>query len=122
MSAEHDGGDAGADAEPRRLADLLAATVGRRGWGSRLEGAQVHQRWTEIAGTQLAAHAEPVRLHGGVLVVRVESTAWATQMRYLSRQLAERANAVLGGQPVRRVTLVVGRLTDSRQPKGPSTR
>ncbi|MDQ3974766.1 MAG: DUF721 domain-containing protein [Actinomycetota bacterium] len=122
MSAEHDAGDAGGHLEPRRVAELLAATAGRRGWGSRLEGAQVHHRWAEIAGTPLDAHAEPIRLHGGVLVVRVDSAAWATQMRYLSGQLAERVNAVLGEQTVRRVTVVVGPLADSRQADGPSTR
>lgn len=96
--------------DPPSFADLLRGrTAERPGWSVRLEGARVHEFWREIAGEQLAAHAEPVRLHGGVLVVRAESTVWATQVRYLSAQLAERANAVLGEGQVTQVTVVSGR-------------
>lgn len=96
--------------DPVPLADLVrGATAERRGWAVRLEGARVHERWTEIAGDQLAQHAEPVRLHGGVLVVHADSATWATQVRYLSAALADRANAVLGAGQVTQVTVVTGR-------------
>jgi predicted nucleic acid-binding Zn ribbon protein len=97
-------------APPAPLADLLGDWTARRGWARRLEGARVHDRWEEIAGAQVAAHSEPVRLHGGVLVVRVDSPSWATQVRYLSAELAERANAVLGAGSVERVVVVTGTL------------
>ena len=97
-------------APPAPLQELLANLSSRRGWGRRLESARVHDHWEEIAGAQVAAHTEPVRLHGGVLVVRAESSAWATQVRYLSGELAARANAVLGAGQVERVVLVTGRL------------
>ncbi|MDP8971117.1 MAG: DUF721 domain-containing protein [Actinomycetota bacterium] len=105
--------------EPRSAADLLSAVVRRRGWAARLQGAGVHDRWIEIAGEQLAAHAQPVRLHGGVLLVRAESAAWATEIRYLSMQLVDRVNAVLGPDQVRRVTVVTGPVRDVESPKPP---
>jgi predicted nucleic acid-binding Zn ribbon protein len=89
---------------------VLGALTARRGWQHRLEGARVHDVWAEIAGPQLAAHTRPVRLHGGVLVVRAESPAWATQVRYLSGDLLARANEVLGAGRVARVVLVTGPL------------
>lgn len=102
--------------DPVPLAELLTgAAASRRGWAVRLEGARVHDRWAEIAGEQLAQHARPVRLHGGVLVVRADSSTWATQVRYLSAQLAERANAVLGAGQVTQVTVVSGPTTDRRR-------
>ncbi len=94
--------------QPSPLADALAALVRRSGWGSRLEGARVHARWEEIAGAALAAHVQPVRLVGGVLVLRADSSAWAAQVRLLTGELATRADAVLGEGSVRRVTVVVG--------------
>jgi predicted nucleic acid-binding Zn ribbon protein len=97
-------------APPAPLADLMAALSAKRGWDRRLDGAQIHVRWREIAGDELAAHAEPVRLHGGVLVLRVDSPLWATQVRYLSGDLADRANTVLGQGTVARVTVTTGRL------------
>jgi predicted nucleic acid-binding Zn ribbon protein len=95
---------------PSPLGGVLDALVARRGWSRRLEGAQVHQRWADIVGPELAAHTEPVRLHGGVLVLRVDSPAWATQVRYLTGDIAGRVNAVLGEGSVERITLVTGAL------------
>jgi len=97
--------------EPVPLTEVLGGAVSRRrGWAPRLRGARVHALWTDIAGDQLARHTEPVRLHGGVLVVRADSPAWATEVRYLSAELAARANAVLGPEQVTRVTVVSGPL------------
>lgn len=97
--------------DPAPLADLLGGVARRRkGWSTRLEGARVHGLWHEIAGDQLARHTEPVRLHGGVLVVRADSATWATQVRYLAAELAARVNAVLGEGQVTTVSVVSGPL------------
>jgi predicted nucleic acid-binding Zn ribbon protein len=103
---------------PAPLGQLIGAIAGRRGWHRRLEGARIHERWNEIAGEQLAAHTEPVRLHGGVLVLRAESPAWATQVRYLTADLVQRANDVLGDGQVATVQIVTGpaRGTTDRAP------
>lgn len=93
---------------PAAVPDLLAALARRKGWARRLEGARIHERWNDIAGEQLAAHAEPVRLHGGVLILRAESPAWATQVRYLTAELVRRANEILGEGQVVSVQVVTG--------------
>jgi len=85
----------------------------RPGWGERLGAGRVATRWPEIVGTELAGRCEPVRLAGRVLVVRAESAAWATQLRYLSTQLLERLAVVLGDASVREVRVVVGRLGEA---------
>lgn len=93
---------------PVAVPELLAALARRKGWGRRLEGARIHECWEEIAGEQLAAHAEPIRLHGGVLILRAESPAWATQVRYLTAELVRRANEILGEGQVSSVQVVTG--------------
>jgi predicted nucleic acid-binding Zn ribbon protein len=45
-----------------------------------------------------------------VLVVRAESPAWATQLRYLSGQLLERLAVVVSDATVREISIIVGRL------------
>lgn len=91
--------------DPKPLMAAAEALIGRRGWDKRLRGARVHEHWTAIAGPALAEHVQPVRLHGGVLVVRASSPAWATQLRYLTGELVDRANAVLGEGSVASVTV-----------------
>jgi predicted nucleic acid-binding Zn ribbon protein len=94
---------------PPALGALVQSLRSRRGWEARLRGARIHQAWSEIAGEELARHVTPVRLAGGVLVVRAESPAWATQVSYLAPQLLQRANEVLGAGEVRTVTVQAGR-------------
>jgi predicted nucleic acid-binding Zn ribbon protein len=96
---------------PTELAGELARLVRRPGWSERLGAARVEAAWDAIVGAELRAHCEPVRLAGGVLVVRAASPVWATQLRYLTAQLIERSEAVLGPGSVREVNVTVGPLT-----------
>jgi len=102
---------------PTALSGELARIARRPGWGERLGAARVWAAWDEMVGPELAAHCEPVRLAGRVLVVRVDSPAWSTQLRYLTSQLVERAEAALGPGSVREVRVTVGPL-EGRSDRG----
>lgn len=95
---------------PVPVGETIGALVGRRGWEERLRGAAIHGRWSEIVGEELAQRCEPVRLAGGILVVRVESSTWATQVDYLSARILDRAREVVGADLVREIRITVGRL------------
>lgn len=90
---------------PEPIGDVARQLVGRRDWKRRLEGARIHAVWPRVAGPVVAEHVTPVRLMGGVLVLRADSGAWATQVRYLGGELMERANAELGDGVVTQVTV-----------------
>jgi predicted nucleic acid-binding Zn ribbon protein len=60
----------------------------------------VFARWGEIAGDQIAAHATPTALRDGVLHVSAESTAWATQLRMVQKQLLATIAAAVGDKVV----------------------
>ena len=100
---------------PTALSGELARITRRPGWGERLGAARVWAAWDEMVGPELAAHCEPVRLAGRVLVVRADSPAWSTQLRYLTGQLIERAEAALGPGSVREVRVTVGSLEGRAQ-------
>jgi predicted nucleic acid-binding Zn ribbon protein len=68
--------------------------------------------WDAVVGSRLARESAPVRLGNGVLVVRASSAAWAAQLRFLAREVAEQVNRVLAGEPVREVKVVVDRASD----------
>lgn len=95
---------------PTAVSDALAAFIEARGWSDRLQGATLWVRWHDIVGPDLAEHCEPVRLAGGVLVLRAENPMWATQLRYLSGQLLQNAERVLGPGHVRQIRTVTGPL------------
>ncbi|MGI9018763.1 MAG: DciA family protein [Euzebya sp.] len=94
--------------DPQPLGRALDELVMRRRWAGRLDGARIFDVWDEVAGEEIAAHATPVRLHGGVLVVRAQDAGWATQLKYFTGELQGRANSLMGPDTVRRIQIVMG--------------
>lgn len=68
----------------------------------------VFSRWEDLVGTELSAHARPVRIDGGTLVVAVDHPAWGTRVRMEAGGILERI-AMPEGQSLRRVEVVVAR-------------
>jgi predicted nucleic acid-binding Zn ribbon protein len=104
-----------AAADPQPLAAAIGGLLDDEGWTLAAATGSVFGRWAHIVGGDLAAHTTPERLADGELTVAADSTAWATQLRLLSRQLIKRLNAELGDGTVLRVR-VVGPVTGTRQP------
>lgn len=102
---------------PTPVGDSLDSFLQRRGWDERLQAATAWNRWADMVGEDLAARCEPVRLAGGVLVVRAESQVWATQLRYMLPQLRARVEGVLGAGSVGDIRVVVGRLEGREVPE-----
>lgn len=47
------------------------------------------QVWRQVVGEGIARHTEPVTLEDGILVVRVDSSAWVTQLNFMREPLLE---------------------------------
>lgn len=75
------------------------------GWRDRLANGQVFGQWTRLVGEEVAEHAQPVTLVDGELTVRASSTAWATQLRLLQRQLLARIASGVGHGVVKRMRI-----------------
>lgn len=82
--------------DPQTLDSTVARLVGGRGWDLELRVRGVFVRWPEVVGEEVAAHAVPESFADGRLVVRTDSTAWATQLTLLAPQLVRRLNDDLG--------------------------
>lgn len=95
-------------ADPTGLRGALQAMA--LGWGmeSPLQTAQIFSSWTEIVGADVAAKCKPTSLKGGVLKVRTDSPAWASEFRYLAAEIAGRINAALGAEVVCEIKPWVG--------------
>lgn len=100
------------DGDPRPFGEAISELLADRGWAAEVTVASVTANWAATVGPELAAHCHAVSLVAGVLTVEAESTAWATQIRLLQRQLLDRVAAEAGTDVVR--TLVV------QGPTGPS--
>src|SRR4051794_1680532 len=89
-------GAAADDRDPQELGAGLQRLVSERGWDVDLAVGGVLGRWPQVVGPQLAAHCRPESFDDGLLVVRADSTAWATQVRLLAPTVLRRLAEELG--------------------------
>ncbi|GEL22952.1 hypothetical protein PSU4_19060 [Pseudonocardia sulfidoxydans NBRC 16205] len=94
------------DRDPQPFGKMLSRVSMDRGWSPRLTDATVLGRWPQLVGPDIADHCTPVSLRDGELTLQAESTAWATQLRTLQRQLLVRLAAAVGDGVVRRIRVV----------------
>jgi len=93
------------DRDPQPLGRLASKMAASQGWNEKLVSASVFGRWAELVGADVAEHATPVSLRDGELTVAASSTAWATQLRTLQRQLLGKIAAGLGPNVVRKMKI-----------------
>ncbi|MGL5808863.1 MAG: DUF721 domain-containing protein [Nocardioides sp.] len=89
--------------DPQTLDITLSRLVSDHGWDVDLRIQGIFGRWAELVGADVARHCTPESCGprdagdgGHMLVVRTDSTAWATQMRLLAPTVVRRLNAELG--------------------------
>jgi predicted nucleic acid-binding Zn ribbon protein len=99
------GEDERAAGEPLAFGSAVRELLDQRGWNGEAAAAKVLANWESLVGQEIAAASKPVRLRHGELLVEAESTAWATQLRLLSRMILGRIGAELGPEVVRKLVV-----------------
>ncbi|WP_309081784.1 DciA family protein [Zhihengliuella sp.] len=98
--------------DPQELGSVLGRLVRNRGWTSPVAVGSVMSRWAELVGPQVASHCRPESFEGTTVVVRCDSSSWATQMRLLSHSILKSFDEKLGPGIVTRIE-VLGPLAPS---------
>lgn len=93
--------------DPRRVGESLDRVTRGMGGPAASVISVVFAHWEGVVGAAVADHATPVTLKDGVLVVAVEDAAWATQLRFLERQILERLEEASGSAVATRVDVRV---------------
>ena len=96
------------EGDPKRLGDSLDRVARLIGAPAASTLASVFVHWDEAVGAGVAAHAQPVSLARGTLVVRVDDSAWATQLRYLGTEILRTLSELVGVPVADRVEVRVG--------------
>ena len=99
-------GPAPDDRDPQAIGDTVERLVAERGWSDDASVGAVIGRWPEVVGEDVAAHCAPERFADGVLVVRADSTTWATQVRLLAPVLQRRLDEEVGAGVVERLEVL----------------
>lgn len=96
------------DREPKAFADLVDDFSEIAGFTEQLSVTGLTFNWAEIVGPELAGHleVEEFDLNSGILTLKASSTAWATQVRFLTNQLLARISEEVGADVVREITVL----------------
>ncbi|PKH42276.1 Predicted nucleic acid-binding protein, contains Zn-ribbon domain (includes truncated derivatives) [Nocardioides alpinus] len=84
------------DRDPQLLDQAMGRLIANHGWELDLKVQGVFGRWAELVGSEIADHCTPESFADGRLVVRTDSTAWATQLKLLTPTVVRRLNEELG--------------------------
>ena len=103
--------------DPVRFGDMISRLVAERGWQDTTAAASVLANWDRLVGPEIAEHCRPSSLQDGELVLVAESSAWATQLRLMSRTLVARLAERVGPGVVQ--TVVVRGPAQADWRKGP---
>jgi predicted nucleic acid-binding Zn ribbon protein len=103
--------------DPQLLGSVSRELAGTRGWSAKVAEGTVFGSWRTVVGDQIADHAVPTALREGVLSVTAETTAWATQLRMMQRQLLAKIAEAVGDGVV--MTLKITGPTGPTWRKGP---
>lgn len=97
------GGGDGRD--PVLFGEAVRRLVEERGWQATTAAGRVLGDWDRLVGPQIADHCRPASLVDGELVLVAESSAWATQLRLLTRTVQARLTAQVGEDVVTSITV-----------------
>ena len=112
------------------LRDLVGKVVGETFTRQGFASAELVTRWGEIAGADIAAHSQPIKIQWvrpvegeerqpGTLVLRVEGPA-AIEIQHLTNVICDRVNRFLGWRAVGRVALRQAPLRRSTRKPAPA--
>ena len=82
--------------DPVMFGAMIRRLVAERGWEETTTAAGVLANWDRLVGPEIADHCRPVSLTDGELVLVAESSAWATQLRLLTRTMTKRLTEQVG--------------------------
>lgn len=95
------------DRDPQSVDSVLERWVRDHGLQQDLAEAGLQARWTDVVGADLADHVVPEGIREGdagrELLLRADSTAWATQVSLLIPQIARRIADEIGPGVIDRI-------------------
>ncbi|HET8559764.1 MAG TPA: DciA family protein [Marmoricola sp.] len=92
--------------DPQTFDASLTRFITDQGWETELRVHGVFSRWEALVGRDVGQHVTPESYADGRLVVRTDSTAWATQMKLLAGTVVRRLNEELGDGTVQVIDVI----------------
>ncbi len=83
--------------EPQPVGELINELVKQRDWQSGLSEGEIFLKWPEVVGAEIASRCEPIEIKKDKLFIKCSSTAWATQLNLVKREVLETIQRIAPG-------------------------
>lgn len=97
------------DAVPPKVSQLVDQWLAAEGLTDLKSLGSVRQGWSALVGEEVSAHAVPVSLQEGCLVVAVDHSAWGTELKFLEKRIRRSVESQLGTGAMTRLEVRVRR-------------
>lgn len=85
------------NSEPQAVGNLINELVKQRDWQGGLSEGEIFLKWREVVGDEIATRCEPVEIKEEKLFIQCSSTAWATQLNLVKREVLENIQKIAPG-------------------------
>ena len=99
------GSRSGSSRDPELVGSAVEGFLAEQGWQGSAAMARLAESWADVVGAEVAAHVTVESWTEGELVLRADSTAWATQVRLLSDSLRRQVAHAVGEELVGTITV-----------------
>ena len=94
-------------ADPVSIGELMDGLLAQRPLATGARVGRLVNDWSAVVGDRLGAESAPIGLENGVLTIVARSSAWGTQLEFLSKEILAKVNTELGSEVVKRVRITV---------------
>lgn len=93
----------------RRAGEVLPTVLAELRLDARQAEAEVVKVWNSLIDPAVTAHAQPVNLHKGTLFVKVDNSAWLSEIvRYRRKEILDRLQHSFGKSVIQKISFRIG--------------
>lgn len=95
---------------PQRLGAGLDDVLRRLSGPSAQTTVDIFTQWASVVGEQIAQQCQPRSLDGKTLVIAVQDPAWASELKWMEKELLHRIQQHTGSEELTRIRVKVERV------------
>ena len=100
---------------PCQVKDILIVLLPRLGVDNKIKQLNVLKCWPEVVGETVSRHSAPFAIKKGNLFVKVDSSAWLSQLHHFKEKIISKFNKREGMEVIREIHFTLGNISFSRR-------
>lgn len=95
---------------PSPVGDVLDSLLSRFGIDGKINQMKVLKSWSQVVGEAISKHSQPVSISKGNLFVKVDNSAWLSQLYHFKEKIISEFNHKQGQEVIKDIYFRVGRI------------